>query len=450
MGRSILLILLLGFRGLVCMPVQALAVEDSPSPPGIEARLADTLDLRELLIYAYGSNPSITASRASWRFFIENYRTGKSYPDPQLMATYFPGPIETRLGPQDWNLTLSQAIPFPGTLSQKGKVLEADAKIAGLKLDKTVRDIVTSVSISYYELVYIQKAIEVARANLDINEKLTAISENAYAGDRALFYDVSKARAQTAQIRYDMLLLRELAQTEKTKLNALLNRSPEAPLGQAVSLPVRRVVYPLDQIYELALMHQEEIRIADQEVEKSGDAVRLARYENLPTFKLGLFYAGIGNPDVTTPPKDAGDDALGIQAGLSLPLWLGKNTSRTAKARALEVRARAQKEITINTIRSKISRIWFKLQNSERLISLYQRELLPSAMASLGTAETWFREGKGSLSDYLEIQATAYNFQLSLERARADYAQNLVRLEQLAGVILDRKGPESEKGEDGQ
>ncbi len=450
MGRSLLLTLLLGFWGLVFLPVQAPAVEDDPSLPEIEAKLADTLELRDLLTYAYGSNPSITASRASWNAFIENYRIGKSYPDPQLMITYFPEPIETRLGPQDWNLTLSQAIPFPGTLSRKGKVLEADTKIARLKLDKTVRDIITSVSRSYYELVYIQKAIEVAGANLAINKQLTAISENAYAGDKALFYDVSKAQAQTAQIRYDIILLQELAQTEKTKLNALLNRPPEAPLGRAVSLPVRRVVYTLNQIYELASLYQEDILITDQEVEKSGEAVRLARYENLPTFKLGLFYAGIGEPDVTTPPKDAGDDALGIQVGLSLPLWFGKNISRTAKARALEIQARARKQVTINTIRSKISRIWFKLQNSDRLITLYKTDLLPNAMASLGTAETWLREGKGSFSDYLEIQATAYNFQLSLERARADYAKNFVGLEQLAGVILDRKRPEPDKGDEDQ
>jgi len=450
MGRSLLLTLLIGFWGLVFLPAQAPAVEDSLGLPEIEARLAQTLELRDLLTYAYGSNPSITASRASWNAFIENYRIGKSYPDPQLMITYFPEPIETRLGPQDWNLTLSQAIPFPGTLSRKGKVLEADAKIARLKLDKTVRDIITSVSRSYYELVYIQKAIEVAGANLAINKQLTAISENAYAGDKALFYDVSKAQAQTAQIHYDIILLQELAQTEKTKLNALLNRPPEAPLGRALSLPVRRVVYTLDQIYDLASRYQEDILIADQEVEKSGEAVRLARYENLPTFRLGLFYAGIGEPDVTTPPKDAGDDAMGIQAGLSLPLWFGKNISRTAKARALEIQARARKQVTLNTIRSKISRIWFKLQNSDRLITLYKMELLPNAMASLGTAEIWFREGKGSLSDYLEIQGTAYNFQLSLERARADYAKTVVRLEQLAGVILDLKRPEPDKGDKDQ
>jgi cobalt-zinc-cadmium efflux system outer membrane protein len=410
--------------------------------PEIEDRLSESLDLSDLLHYAYLSNPSITASRESWQIFIENYRMGKSYPDPQLMTTYFPKPIETRLGPQDWNLTLSQVIPFPGTLSQKGKVLEADVKIARLMVDKTVKNIVTAVSSSYYELIYIQKAIDVATANLALNQKLLNISHNAYAQDKALFYDVSKARAQTAQIQYDVLLLQELEQTEKTKMNTLLNRPPNEVLGRALNLAPKQVVYSLDEIYGLSMMYQEDNLIAQEAILKSEEAIQLTRYENLPSFKFGFFYAGIGQPDVASPPKDAGDDAVGVQLGLNLPLWFGKNKSRRAKAAAFKAKAMADKTVTANRTKARISRLWFKLQNSNRLISLYANDLLPQALASVKTSETWFREGQGKLADFLEIQATAYNFQLSLERAKTDYSKTLVQLEQLAGVILDRKNPE--------
>lgn len=410
----------------------------------VENRLSKTLKLSDLLNYAYASNPSLSASKASWKMFIENYRIAKSYPDPQLMVTYFPSPIETRLGPQDWNLTLSQAIPFPGTLSQKGKVIEADVAISRLTVDKTLKELVKNVSLSFYELVYIQKALDIAAANFDLNQKLMSISQNAYAEDKALFYDMSKARAQTAQIQYDILLLKELEQTEKTTLNSLLNRSPGAALGQAVHPGQRQVVYTLNQIYELAVGHQEDILIADKAVEKSEAAIRLTKFETLPTFKLGLFYAGIGQPDVASPPKDAGDDALGVQFGLSIPLWFGKNKSRTAKALAAKEKAKAAKTVVTNKTNAVISRLWFKLENSRRLITLYQEELLPQAIASVHTAEAWFREGQGSFADFLEVQATAYNFQLSLERAKADYGKTLVRLEQLAGVILDQKKTKSE------
>jgi len=446
MKQFIILVVFLCFGILAFSPDNSFASEKEGLPE-IENRLSESLDLSDLLHYAYLSNPSITASRESWQIFIESYRIGKSYPDPQLMTTYFPKPIETRLGPQDWNLTLSQAIPFPGTLSQKGKVLEADVKIARLMVDKTVKNIVTAVSSSYYELIYIQRAIDVATANLALNQKLLNISHNAYAQDKALFYDVSKARAQTAQIQYDILLLQELEQTEKTKINTLLNRPPNEALGRAMNLAPKQVVYLLDEIYGLSMIYQEDNLIAQEAILKSEEAIELTRYENLPSFKFGLFYAGIGQPDVASPPKDAGDDAIGVQLGLNLPLWFGKNKSRTAKAKAAKAKATADKTVTANRTKARISRLWFKLQNSNRLIALYENDLLPQALASVKTSEAWFREGQGNFADFLEIQATAYNFQLSLERAKTDYSKTLVQLEQLAGVILDRKNSGSE-GED--
>jgi len=445
MKRFVILSVFLCF-GVLAFSPRSFAT-DPKDLPEIEVRLSTAIELADLLNYAYLSNPAITASKESWKIFIENYKIGKSYPDPQLMTTFFVSPIETRLGPQDWNLTLSQAIPFPGTLTQRGRVLEADVRIGKLSVDKTLKEIVQTISTSFYELTYIQKAIDIAMANLGLNQKLMAISQNAYAQDKAFFYDVSKAQAQTAQIQYDILLLQELEQTEKTKLNTLLNRSPDSELGRTIAILPRHPVYSLNEIYDLAMMNQEDILIAGERVQKSEEAIRLTRFENLPSFKLGLFYAGIGNPDVATPPKDAGDDALGVQLGLDLPLWFGKNNSRTAKALAVRAKAKADKSLIANRTKAAISRLWFKLENSKRLISLYENQLLPQALSSVQTSETWFREGQGNFADFLEVQATAYNFQLSLERATADYGETLVLLEQLAGVLLDTKKtvPKGEK-----
>jgi outer membrane protein, heavy metal efflux system len=405
----------------------------------LESSLSTVIRLPDLLNYAYLSNPAITASKKSWQSFIENYRVKKSLPDPQLAATYFPRPIETRLGPQDWSLSLSQVIPFPGTLSQKARVLEADVAISRFMVDKTVKDIVTKVSSSFYELGYIQKAMAVAQANLDLTRQMLEISENAYADDKALFYDVSKARAQTAQLQYDLLLLQELEKTEKTILNTLLNRPPEAPLGQTAGRLPQKVVYSLNDVYDLAMTHQEDLLMAAEQVNKSEQALKLARLENLPSFKVGLFYAAIGDPDVPNPPQDAGDDAVGVQFGMNLPLWFGKNQSRAAQALAEKEKAQALKTQAANQVRAGISRLWFKLENAERLITLYEKNLLPQAVSSVQTAETWFRQGKANFSDFLEIQATAYNFQLSLARAQVDYAKILVQLEQAAGAVLDAK-----------
>jgi outer membrane protein TolC len=205
------------------------------------------------------------------------------------------------------------------------------------------------------------------------------------------------------------------------------------------NIPFQPAVYSLEEIYALSESRQEEIRMAEAQVEKAAVQADLARYQNLPEFRVGIFYAAIGSPDVPTPPEDAGQDAVGIQFGVNVPLWFGKNTARTEQAQAELEKTKADKAARIIETRTKIRNLFFRLQNAMRLIQLYRDELLPQASASMELAETWFREGEGSFSDFTETQSALYNFQLSLARARADYGKYLAGLERLAGQNLTEK-----------
>jgi outer membrane protein TolC len=339
---------------------------------------------------------------------------------------------------------LSQNVPFPGKLSKAGEVAVSEARIAKLKFNKTVRDVMVAVRESYHELLYIREAKRAAKENFHLLEHLRTVGETAYAENRALLLDMVKAQSQVGQLRYDMLLLEELEETEKTRLNSLLDRSPGAAFGPMKEEPFMPLLFGLESSYRLAEEHEEEIRMAWIKVERAGAKVDLARYENLPQFKIGGFYAAIGDPDVPVRPSDAGRDALGIQAGMTLPLWLGKNSGRTAMARAEMRSAEAQKEDRINRTHQEIRTLFFRLKNSERLIQLYQKELIPQAARAMELAEVWFRAGESSFSDFVETQSVWYNFQLSLARARADYGKHLARLERLTGQSLNRREKKAE------
>jgi outer membrane protein TolC len=385
---------------------------------------------------AYQRSPDIAAAREAWRAKVAHYRVATGLPDPQLMVTYFPEPIETRLGPQEWNATLSQTIPFPGKLNQAGKVVQTEARIAKLQLDITVRNVVARIRESVYELIYIRAAKGIAAQQETLLKQLQTVGETAYAQDRAALVDRMKALSQSGQLRYDALLLDELEQVEITRLNSLLNRSPRAAIGDLVVSPLPPLLYSLDEITHLAETHQEEIRIAEQGIRRAEAQVGLARSSYFPDFKVGLFYAQIGHPDVPQPPPDAGDDALGVQLGLTLPLWLGKNQGQLQQARADLAKAEAGKQSRINDARTQLHATYFRLQNAHRLVELYQNELLPQAAQTLQIAETWFQTGQTSFSDFVEAQAVWYNFQLALARAQADYGKHWVGLEQLVGHSL--------------
>jgi outer membrane protein, heavy metal efflux system len=239
------------------------------------------------------------------------------------------------------------------------------------------------------------------------------------------------------------VLLEDLEQTEKAQLNALLNRPPGAEIKLLSEEPIPAVAYKLEELYALARKYQEEIRLAEIQINKARVRVGLAKYEYLPSFRVGLSYAK-GNPDMV-PPEFR--DSVGVQFGLSLPLWFDKNAGRLQEARAEEQKAQSLKTAQINQANATLRNLYFRLKNSERLILLYRDQLLPQASRAMEIAETWFREKQGSFSDFVETEAVYYNFQLSLARAKADYGKYLAQLERVCGLSLIRKMDDgSEKG----
>ena len=424
--------------------------EEKLSRAQLDAHLTQTVRVADLVSYAYRENPSILSAKEAWKATVERYRLAAGYPDPQFTATYFPEPIETRLGPQDWNMNLSQVIPFPGKLSKAGEVVQVEARIAKLGLDRAVRDVIVSIRESFYEFMYIRKAKLVTGENIQLLNHLRKIAETTYAEDRATFFDVVKSQAQTGQLRYDAILLDELEMTEQTRLNGLLDRDPDAKFGQLEAEVFQPLAYNIQEIYQLAEEHQEEIQIAKTQVKKAETKVDLARYQNLPDFKVGVTYSAIGKPDVSNPPSDEGRDAYGVQFGLTVPLWFGKNKSRVGRARAEMEKAKAMTSLRINETQTKIRQLFFRLENARRIKELYGKELLPQAAKSMEIAETWFRQGESSFSDFIETQAVWYNFQLADARARADYGKYLARLEGLVGQNLTRKkrAPINSSGKD--
>ena len=405
------------------------AVEPSPSED-VQKKLTEGCSLSDLVTYAYKTNPSIKAARDAWKGVIGRYRVETGYPDPEVISNYYPKPLMA-----EYDVMISQMIPFPGKLSKAGEAVEAEIQMARLELDKALRDVIVSIRESYHELLYIKDAKKVVALTRDLLEHLRKVGETAYAQNRATFFDVAKAQSQLAQLQYDAVLLEDLKQTEKAQLNALLNRPPGAEIKLVNGESPPAVVYKLEELYGLAHKYQEEIRLAEAQINKARVKIGLAKYEYLPSFRVGVSYAR-GNPEMVLPKFM---DSVGVQFGLSIPLWVDKNAGRLQEARAEEQKAVSLKTAQINQTNAMIRNLYFRLKNSERLILLYRDQLLPQAARAMEIAETWFREKQGSFSDFVETEAVYYNFQLSLARAKADYGKYLAQIERLCGLSLTRK-----------
>jgi outer membrane protein TolC len=408
----------------------------------IEERLAKEARLSDLLEYAYRASPMIRAGREDWREALSLQRVKTAYPDPQVTFTYWPETIASDLNNRKYQAMISQTFPFPGKLGAAGKAALAEAQVRQIELDRTVRDIGTAVRESFFELSYIQSAVKIAAQTQALLAQLTTISETAAAQNRAALIDIMKAKSQAAQSAYDVLLLSELQKTEITRLNSLLNRPPDAPLGAMVAEAIRPVVYSLEEIFSFAEINREEIRMAKAAIEKSSAELSVARYDTYPEFMIGVLFESTA----LNNSNKSRDNMTGVQFGMTLPLWWGKNTGRRDASSAALENAKAMRQVQTNETLAAVRETWFRFQNAERLVILYRDQLVPQSLKAMKTAETWFREKEGSFSDTIETESVWYNFQLALARANADYGKYLARLEALAGRHLTEKDPEALAG----
>jgi cobalt-zinc-cadmium efflux system outer membrane protein len=333
--------------------------------------------------------------------------------------------------------TFTQRIPWPTKLLHAGNVAEEGARIAALLYSSAVRDVLVDTRISYLEYGYLTRARSLVEQNVAIAERLAGLGEDLFSKDEALLMDVLKAQSQLAQLRYDLITLAELTSAERTRLNALMDRPPEAPLGAPSAAPFPRVSTSIEELYELASRYREELRIADRRIEQARAKEALAASQFAPDLTIGATYVRIGEnrPPIMVPP-DSGQDASGVMLGLTIPLWVNRHTAEVREARADRDAAILAKAQAWDETFSALKDAYFKLTNAERLVLLYRDSLVPQAEQVLLSAEERAREDRMRLGDYLEAQTVWLNFTLARERALVDHDQAIARIERLTGTVL--------------
>ncbi len=422
------------------------ALED-PGPIDLSAGL----ELAGLIEIAADRNPKLAAARRRWQASAERPTQASSLPDPLIGYTEYLTPIETRLGPTDRRVSVTQKIPFPGKLSAAGALAEEEARIAELGYHIAIRDTVANVKVVYAEYLYLRKALRIVKQNQSLAGQLAEKSSALYAQsekgqkDTVTLFDSLKAQSQLAQLAYDEITVEELLQTEAVNLNALLSRSPRSPLGEPRDLVYRPVNATLDELLSLGLERRQELKAALHLIAAAGEAERLADLAQVPDFSVGVTYTFIGKPPSET--RDGGKDAIGLNFGLTLPLWVTKNRARVREAEYRRMAAENDRQAQIDDLMSRISKVYFRLQNAERLVRLYKESLIPQAEEAMEIAEQWRDVGRDTIGRYLEAQSVWLNFQLAYHRALADHEQMVARLEQLVGVSLGRYRGEEVRNE---
>ncbi len=382
------------------------------------------LTLQAALEYGATNNPGIQAAFNQWKGAEQNIAVQKGLPDPTLSYGYYFEPVETKTGPQNQRFGLTQNIPGFGKLSMKKEIASDLADATGARYEREKLNLNLSIARAYAELHYLKRSTEITRDRIHLIQNLEEVARTRYKAG-APMAAILQAQVELGRLEDRLSSLNHLRAPQVARLNAALNRPAAAPLPWPADLPYRAIETDAPALQTQARSTSPELAELGYRITQGDHQVKLAQRERLPDFAIGVQYIDTG---------DGGEDPIIGTIGLSLPIWFGKNRARIESASYQKTAAQFALENRTQTLDADIRQALFQLNDADRKINLYGESLVPKAEQSLEVNRQGYEAGSMEFINLIDAERMLLEFQLALERARADHLIARAQLAQLTGI----------------
>jgi len=404
----------------------------SLEPSAAELEL-DTTDLAACLAHGREHSTRLADAFAQWRAAAERPARVGALPEPRLSWTEFLEEIQTRTGPQERRLGISQAFPWPGTLGSRERVAERESDVLAHRVEAVRWAVERDIELAFHEYAFLGHERDITAELLALLKGLEPVVQ-------------SRVRAGAGQA--DLLRLQVEIGRLEDDLAALERRRPalSARLADALSLrgrgvlPMPELVEPdapeldVDALARRALARNPGLRAVGAQLEVHAAAETVAGKARWPSFSLGVDWFQTGGA-VNPNTSGSGDDPVALTLTMTLPIWTSSYRAAEREARQRALAARARVETLESELRASIQAEASHIDDAARKIELFRETLIPRADEALRLTLAAYRTGGAALLDLIDSERALLEFELSLWRARRDLAQALARLRASTGEI---------------
>jgi cobalt-zinc-cadmium efflux system outer membrane protein len=395
---------------------------------------ASGLTLDGVVQEALENNPEILAAKEKWEAQKAVVPQERWLEDPQLgisferipQGSYSPGAAKMRM------LSISQMIPFPGKLGLKGRMAQREVMIAKEEYEAKKQEIISQVKSAYYRLFLVHKSIEIMNEEKELLRQFEKIAETKYAVGQAAQHDVLKAQVELSLLSDDLIALQEEdLPTAQARLNAILNRLPDSPLGIPEEFTIPKFEKSRKEIEEFALEYRQALKAMKYGVEKSETAYKLAKMAYLPDFGIKFMRTEM---ETSMNTETTG----GVMLSINMPLWFWKKgygvTEKRAQKRSAEASYQAMKSMVLFEVQNALA----KFNTSERRVNLFKTGIIPQAEQALKAATIAYETGKVDFLTLMNSERMLRDARLKYYKILMGHATNLANLEKVVGVRLTK------------
>ena len=404
-----------------------------------ETILAEPINLELLLAIGYVWNPDIKASRQALRATLEQYPQATYLDNVLRQYNAFTKQLDTKIGRPRHKEMTSMKFPFPDMLALKGQIVTEDVQIAQREIDITLRDLVTDIRLAYSDFLYLTEAIRINQENQQLLRQMIQIAQAKFRAGIGKYHTVIMAQVEFSKLSDSILTLEKQRETTIARINTLLNRPADAPLGMPKPPVHEEVVQPLADLYTVALKFRQEIQKQKLTISRMNLMIQLATRMAYPDTTFGASYfeerMKLSSGTLKMPPTFPTQRTLNLGNSASF----GR---KDAYIREVEIKVGAMEQMLAgleNRTRFAVKKHHFGLETAKRSIVLYRNALLPQAQDALETANTAYQAAQIDFISFLDTERTLLKFRLEEQRAFRDHRHHLAQLEQAVGQVLPKQ-----------
>ncbi|MFT4689953.1 MAG: outer membrane protein TolC [Limisphaerales bacterium] len=394
--------------------------------------VASGLDI--LLRYAALNNAGLKSAFQQWQATLQKIPQVKALPDPKLSYGYFIRSVETRVGPQNHKLGISQMFPWFGRLKLRGEKATHDAEAAFQRLEAQREKLWFDVRNAYFEYGYLHRAIEIVAENISLLKQLEGVAQTKFKGGGS-YLGVIRAQVELGKLDDRKSSLADVLEPVRARLNAALSRDPNAAVPTPKITPASALKQDDAKLFALLAESNPDLKGMAAGISREEKGVALAKKNFYPDVMLGVDYVQTGDALAAGTPGNS-KDAIVAMFSINIPLWRNKLRAGVKEAKARREAAVEQRADMNHRLAAGLKMTLFRYRDAERKITLYRDSLVPQARSALSVAQKAFAGGDADFLETVDAQRLLLEFQLQAERSLANREQRLAEIRMILGDDL--------------
>lgn len=384
--------------------------------------------LENYLAEAKKNSSEILAKQLQYKSALEKINEVGNLPNTQVGIGVFAQAVETRVGAQRARFSVSQKIPWFGTLSAKKKNAQFLANATENELNFLKKQLSLHVKIAYYELYILTQKRLITKRHIEILDTYEKLALNELENNRTDMVAILNIKMKKNILVQQFQAILEEIRSKKNRFNLLLNK------------PIQEEVVVLDSLYipeKQHLISTKNIALHPklQQLDDLENALLqseiVAKKEGNPSIGFGLDYVLVAERAGISLP-DNGKDVIMPMITISIPLFSKRHIAKQ-KQLQLEQKAISQTKITVkNQLLIALEEARNKMKNAKESVKT-QNENIAQAHQAKEVILAAYQTATMDFEQLLALQELKLGFELQKVTDIQTYVTNAAIIDFLVG-----------------